>query len=126
MSIVPASVKVAGRVALNLALGCLAAFVLLQGLTGQFAYYGLLAIPVLGLWVIVGAVIPLLRFDPRIGRAYLLGNLGTLGAAVVLVLVLLIMSPQTPSKTILAPSLLLGLVLGIAAGALLPRERRTG
>ena len=124
MSIVPVSVKVAGRVALNLALGCLAAFVLLQGLTGQFAYYG--AVLVLGLWVMAGAVIPLLRFDPRIGRAYLLGNVGTLGAAVVLVLVLLIMSPQTPSKTILAPSLLLGLVLGIAAGALLPRQRRTG
>ena len=123
MSILNPALKVGGRVALYLALGCAAAFVLLQGLTGQFAYYGLLAIPVLGLWMIGGAVIPLLKLDPRIGRAYMLGSAGTVAAAVVLVIVLLILSPRTPSRTILVPTLLLGLVLGIAAGALLPRER---
>jgi len=119
------AVRVSARVVLFLTVGGLAAFVLLQGVIDQFTYYALLAVPILALWVIAGAVIPLLRIDRRISRAYLLGNAATLGAAVVFLIVLFIMSPQTPSGSILLPWLLLGLGLGIAAGALLPRERRT-
>jgi hypothetical protein len=114
---VPVLLEIGARILLYSMVGALAAFLLFVGLIGEFAYYGLLAIPLLAGWVAAAIVIGIVNVSARVRRAYVFGSAGILAASVVLTLLPVPDNPPTVSKYIMVPLMVFGTLVGVAIGA---------